>query len=120
PRRQDDLAPPPFRTTRAPQRHPSVRRCPPRSSSRVDTALPPNSFPPLSPARLWPWPAPALRRRPREGREIGGAAGIAARGGALEQLARLGFVLGNARSSREQHAEFDHGRRAPLVGGLAI
>src|SRR5262249_21694563 len=55
-----------------------------------------------------------------EGREIGGAAGIAARGAALEHLARWGFVLGNARSSREQRAELDHGRRASLVGGFAI
>src|SRR5260370_12148729 len=38
---------------------------------------------------------------------------------ALEQLARLRSVGGNAGAGSVEHAEFDHGRRASLVGRLA-
>jgi len=44
----------------------------------------------------------------------------AARGGALEQRARLRLVLANTLAGRERDAELDHGRGAALVGGLAI
>ena len=55
-----------------------------------------------------------------ECREIGGTARVAGLGGALEQFARLRIVLGEARPGRKHDAQFDHGRGAALVGGLAI
>ena len=53
--------------------------------------------------------------------EIDHAARIAGIGGAFEQFVRLGRVLGDAvRAGAIKHAEFDHGRSAAFVGGLAI
>ena len=57
---------------------------------------------------------------PDERGETGHAARIAGRGGALEQLARLGFILGDAGAGGIQDAELDHGRGAAFVDRLAI
>lgn len=52
--------------------------------------------------------------------KIANASGITGFGCTLEQLARRRFILRDAGSGAKQHTEFDHRRRASLVGRFAL